>query len=364
MNDKTYKKIIKSILLNDINKLNKLLNKIDINKDNYLDLYLINNLKLIFDKINNNVILLIIFNIIFNKNNYIYLLDYISNLTDDYNIVNMNKYVLIDYLIKPSSFGINQNKEIINNDFLPSSFGINQNNKNITNMIILLNIYNIKILNFIYKIDNDIFNDILTNKFMYGSHINIILNLIIIINKKFSNIKLDNYNNLRVLIRDINMNTELTMYLINNIFNKEKDLLKYNHFIQMDDYKNNIYNIFNEDNIIYENNIIIDGIIFMLSCNNKVLFSHILINKVDIIRNYKLLYFSLYYELFDITNIILFNFFNLLLFDIFELLDYSSYTTSIYFIISSKKNKLENINKEYIYIHKLLDLIKSKTYII
>jgi len=334
-----YNKILNSIISNNINKFNKLIKQLDKN-DIYIDTYILANLQIIFEKINNDLILIKILDIILNKNNYIYFLDILSNLPDNYKIINYNKYILINYIIK-------------------------KNNKNINNIIILLNIFNIKMLNFIYNIDNDLFVDIISYKSLYGSYINIILTTIVLINLKLSDIiNLNNYNNLNELIKDINKNTYLSMYMINNIYNSNYDFIKYNHFIQNDDYLLNIYDIYNNDEIKYKNDIIIDGIVFMLSNNDNLLFKYTYINNRSIMLNYKLIYYCFYYEYFEILNILLLNLFTLPYIDLYELTEYSSNITSIYFLIKSKNDKLKKYSNKYIYIKKLLDSIKSNIYII
>jgi len=334
-----YNKIINYITSNNIDKFNNFINKLDKN-DQYIDIYILNNLQVIFNKINNNSILITIINIIIKKNNYIYFLDIITNLPDDYKIIDYNKYVLLNYIIK-------------------------QNNKIITNTIILLNIFNIKLLNFLYNNDNNIFDDILNSKLLYGSHINIILITIILINLKLSNIiNLNNYNNIFDLIKDINTNTYLMLYMINNIYISNKDFINNNHFIQSSDFKQNIYDIYNNDNIKYQKEIIIDSLIYMLSINDKLVFKYTYINNKFILKNYKIIYYSLYYELFDVFNLLLLNLFDSPLVDIYELLDYSSQITSIHLIILSKKQKLRKYCNDYVYIKKLLDSIESNTYII
>ena len=333
-----YNKIINSITSNNLNRFNKLLK--NINKDDkYLDIYIISNLQIIFNNLNNHIILKNILNIILDKNNYIYFLDIISNLPENYKIINYDKYVLIHYIIK-------------------------KNNTNINNSIILLNILNIKMLNFIYNIDNNLFADILSNKLLYGSYINIILTLIVLINLKLNNnINLNNYNILNNFIKDINTDTYLTIYIMNNIYNNNINYID-SHFMKIDNYQQNIYDIFNNDEIRYKNDIIIDGIIFMLLNNDKLLFKYTFLNNKSILINYKLIYCCLYYYIFDFFNILLLNLFNSLLVDIYELTDYSSNITSIYFLIKFKKDKLEKCSNEYIYIKKLLNSIKSNTYII
>lgn len=334
-----YQKIIYYICTNNFNKFYKHLEKLDKN-DQYIDMFILNNLQQIFNKINNISILITIINIIIKRNNYIYFLDIITNLPDDYKIIDYNKYVILHYIIK-------------------------QNDKKINNIIILLNIFNVKLLNFLYNYDNNIFDDLLNSKLLYGSYINIILITIIIINIKISNIiNLNNYNNIFDIIKDINTDTYLTMYLINNVYIVYNNRLNDNHFLQSGDFKQNIYDIYNNDIIKYKKDIIIDGVIFMLSINDKLLFKYTYINNKFILKNYKLIYYSLYYELFDVFNLLLLNLFDSPYVDIYELLDYSSEITSIHLIILSKKQKLIDNTKEYVYIKKLLDLIESNTYII
>jgi hypothetical protein len=154
------------------------------------------------------------------------------------------------------------------------------------------------------------------------------------------------------------------MYIISNLYNANKDHINENHFIQNEDYYNNINDIYNNDEIKYKNDIVIDGIIFMLSNDDKLLFKYIYLNNKSILTNYKPIYHCLYYEIFDVLNILLLNLFTFPLVNIYELTDYSSYITSIHFIIKSKKDKLDKCSNEYIYIKKLLDSIKSNIYII
>jgi hypothetical protein len=110
--------------------------------------------------------------------------------------------------------------------------------------------------------------------------------------------------------------------MINNIYIINKDNTNENHFIKYGDYKQNIYDIYNNDIIRYKNEIIIDGLIYMLSINDKLLFKYTYINNKFILKNYKIIYYSLYYELFDIFNLLLLNLFDSPLVDIYELTNY------------------------------------------